>query len=93
MIKLQIKFLLLVAIVFSSDGLAARRAPGSDAKTPETEVEEPSEEIVALHGGQRQQLQGRILVEATAGDVLLQTDDGTLWLLQSDQILSRARTR
>ncbi|HEX2474182.1 MAG TPA: DUF1570 domain-containing protein, partial [Lacipirellulaceae bacterium] len=88
---MQIRFLLLVAIVFSGDGLAVARAPSSEAKTPETEVEEPSEEIVALHEGRRHQLQGRILVEATGGDVLLQTDDGTLWLLKADQILSRQR--
>ncbi len=86
---MQIRFLLLVAIVLSSDELGAAPAHASESKAFEAEVEQPSEQIVALDEGRRQQLNGRILVEATAGDVLLQTDDGTLWLLKADQILSR----
>jgi hypothetical protein len=91
MMAMQIRFLLPIAIVFSGAGLVAAPAHAAESKVVEAEVEEPSEEIVALHEGRRQELQGRVLVEATAGDVLLQTDDGTLWLLQSDQILTREK--
>jgi hypothetical protein len=47
------------------------------------------EEVVAVLEGRRQMLTGRVLTEATAGDVLLETDDGTFWLLDSEKILSR----
>jgi hypothetical protein len=89
MSAIQNRLVLLLAIAFSSTGVVAAPDHASDAKRSESQVEQRSEEIVALDEGRRQQLQGRILVEATAGDVLLQTDDGTLWLLKAEQILSR----
>jgi hypothetical protein len=91
MSSMQIRVVLLFGIVVSSGGIAVASANASETKPHEAEVEQPGEEIVALHEGRQQQLKGRVLVEATAGDVLLQTDDGTLWLLQSDQILSREK--
>jgi hypothetical protein len=91
MSSMQIRVVFLLAIVLSSGGIAVASANASETKPHEAEVEQPGEEIVALHEGRQQQLKGRVLVEATAGDVLLQTDDGTLWLLQSDQILSREK--
>ena len=39
--------------------------------------------------GEAQTVAGRIVVEAADGGLLLQTDDGTLWTLQPDEIVDR----
>jgi uncharacterized protein DUF1570 len=91
MIAMQIRLLLSIAIVFSGLGLGVALGDEPELKTLGAQVEQSSEKILALHEGRQREFQGRVLVEATAGDVLLQTDDGTLWLFQSDQILSREK--
>ncbi|HJQ79947.1 MAG TPA: hypothetical protein VJ828_08335, partial [Lacipirellulaceae bacterium] len=82
---------LLLALVVAGACLAAAnpRDGKPESESPPSEIEVQLEEIVALHEGRRLPLVGRILVEATAGDVLLQTDDGTLWLLEAAQVLGR----
>jgi hypothetical protein len=91
MIAMQIRLLLSIAVVFSGLGLGVALGDEPELKTLGAQVEQSSEKILALHEGRQREFQGRVLVEATAGDVLLQTDDGTLWLFQSDQILSREK--
>jgi Protein of unknown function (DUF1570) len=86
MIWMRINLLLLVLLVCAGSGAAPSREAASQKRLTDSAQRE---EIVALYGGQRRPLQGRILVEASAGNLLLQTDDGALWLLESDQILSR----
>jgi Protein of unknown function (DUF1570) len=91
LIRISILIGLVVLCNGSSAALAQELETTSElsAQAETAEDADEVEEIVAIQAGQRQTLQGRILVEATAGDLLLETDDGTLWLLDSDQILSR----
>jgi hypothetical protein len=90
-----IRISILIGLIASCNGRSIAIAQPPEAAAQLTEHEETAEEadeveeIVAVHKGRRQTLQGRVLVEASAGDVLLQTDDGTLWLLDSSEIMSR----
>jgi hypothetical protein len=92
---MQIRISILIAVVLACNGWHAARAQNlglESEHTGQAEISETTaktEEIVAVQAGRRHTLNGRILIEATAGDVLLETDDGTLWLLESDKILSR----
>ena len=48
------------------------------------------EQITLRRDGADVQLQGRILVEARDGGVMLQTRDGTIWFVQPEETVSRA---
>jgi hypothetical protein len=93
LLRISILIGLLAACNGPSPALAQKsKATEQVAEPAETTDEaDETEEIVAIQEGRRQTLQGRVLIEATAGDVLLETDDGTLWLLESGKILSRER--
>jgi hypothetical protein len=46
-------------------------------------------EIVASSGGQHSTHRGRVLVEAADGGLLLESDDGVLWMLEASNIIRR----
>jgi hypothetical protein len=93
--KMQIRISILIGLMAVCNGASLALAQKQESEAQPAELGEIAaeaeviEEIVAVHEGRRQTLKGLILIEATAGDVLLETDDGTLWLLDSDKILSR----
>ena len=49
------------------------------------------EEVVRKQRGRDQTLRGRVLVEAASGDLLLQADDGLLWILPGGEVESRTQ--
>jgi hypothetical protein len=86
---MQFRISILIGLVALSNSVSVARAQKVEIDSQPKERKEITEEIVAVQKGRRQTLEGRVLVEATSGDLLLQTDDGTLWLLESNQVLSR----
>jgi hypothetical protein len=80
--------LIFVAVVAGASAVAtaadhavlSRQAPESAGQVAE---------VVASQSGDERVLKGRVLVEAADGGLLLQSDDGMLWLVEGDEILSR----
>jgi hypothetical protein len=54
-----------------------------------TEAADQLEEVVVSHDGRQKPYRGRVLVEASDGGLLLESDDGVLWMLESADIIRR----
>jgi hypothetical protein len=84
----------LIATVAGVTGVAVA-ADKSESLPPERGSAHRSahtmEQIVALQEGRERALQGRVLVEAADGGLLLEADDGLLWIVEAGQLLSRKR--
>jgi uncharacterized protein DUF1570 len=48
-----------------------------------------AERVEFVQNGQVHNVTGRVLIEASDGGVLMQTGDGTLWIVQGDELRSR----
>ncbi len=72
---------------------AAFGAEAAFAETPSRPLPPPSldrvEEVTFFHDGRRQTETGRIVSEPQDGGLLLQTEDGALWSIESRDLLSR----
>lgn len=67
--------------------LAAHNKPVAD----EPRKDELLEHVEFVFEGRQRSADGRIVIEAENGDILLQTDDGTLWSLERGQIQAREK--
>jgi hypothetical protein len=72
-------------------------AEESDILTPRAgdtqlaEKSEPSEEITWLQDGRPQTRVGRVVIEAADGGLMLQSDEGVLWIIEAGETQSRKR--
>jgi hypothetical protein len=55
------------------------------------EKSEPAEEITWLQDGRPQTRVGRVVIEAADGGLMLQSDDGVLWIIDAGETQSRKR--
>jgi hypothetical protein len=97
-------FHLLMLVTIAIDGLATctsaeeadvltliDEAIGNITQNEADDAERTTEEIVWRHDGQRQTKTGRVLIEALDGGLLLQTDDGVMWMIEAGETLARKR--
>jgi hypothetical protein len=59
--------------------------------TPRAEKRESTEEFVWLEDGRPQTRTGRVVIEAADGGLMLQSDDGVLWIIEAGETQSRNR--
>jgi hypothetical protein len=52
---------------------------------------EPAEKVSFRHDGRTRTVDGRIVVEAADGGTLVEADDGVLWTVERDELVSRKR--
>lgn len=67
-------------------GLALAQPP------PPARPLQPLEQVLFDHENGQQSIAGRVLVTAADGGVLVETDDGVLWTVESPQLVSRTPT-
>lgn len=84
------RLLMIGAVSFVA---AAHAAPAETPSLPPPEAPEsaPVGSLVVQRSGRQQTVSGRVLVEAADGGLLLQADDGILWQIERDEVLSRKR--
>ena len=81
---------LLVAIL--TTGMMVRSAPADEKPAKYVaEAIDPVEQVAAFIGGREQTITGRILAEAANDDLLVQSQDGILWMLEGGEVHSRKR--
>jgi hypothetical protein len=81
------KLLTIAALCISGSQHALAETSESPSQT--TRAAERLEEIVATRDGQQETHRGRVLVEAADGGLLLQSDDGVLWIHEAAEIVRR----
>jgi hypothetical protein len=82
---------LLILAAFAGAARVSVATHQTESPQAAREPAPPVEEILALQPGGERRLQGRVLVEAADGGLLLEADDGMLWIVEAGQLLSRQR--
>jgi hypothetical protein len=65
--------------------------PPPAADTQPVEKSEPTEEVTWLQDGRPQTRVGRVVIEAADGGLMLQSDDGVLWIIEAGETQARKR--
>lgn len=86
-----ILFAVCFAFAQTGDSFAVRATKTSSSNKDESAKGEPTEHIEFVHDGHQRSADGRIVIKAENGDLLLQTNDGTLWSLERGQIQTRKK--
>ena len=87
-------FVTAIATTFMAitTGVIAQREIGESSQTAEADLSSSrvaTEEVAWLQEGRRKTLAGRVVIEATDGGMLLETDDGVLWIIEAGETQSR----
>jgi hypothetical protein len=56
-------------------------------------VQHPAEQVEFVDEGRPRTTKGRILLEAADGGIMLQADDGALWIIQPEELRSRRKLK
>lgn len=81
--------LMSVGLVVTAPVIGAAPRPKPAASQSENDVENKVEQVAFTRDGQQQTVEGRIVVEAVDGGILLQTNDGVLWSIERTEKQSR----
>jgi hypothetical protein len=65
--------------------------PPPNADSQLAEKSEPTEEITWLQDGRPQTRVGRVVIEAADGGLMLQSDEGVLWIIEAGETQARKR--
>lgn len=84
-----ILFAACFALAQVGESFAVRATKTSSSNKDESAKAEPTEHVEFVQDGHQRSADGRIVIEAENGDLLLQTNDGTLWSLERGQIQTR----
>ena len=94
-------FLIMSALLASGSGPSTfaetpARLRDINSETHDTEIgdsddakKDPAERIEFVQEGRPHSAKGRVLIEAADGGLMLQADDGALWIIQRDELRSR----
>jgi Protein of unknown function (DUF1570) len=64
---------------------AAEASKRSDDSDESREIADEAEEVEFVQDGRSHKVRGRVVIEAGDGGILLEADDGTLWMIQRDE--------
>jgi hypothetical protein len=88
---LQIGSLWIVGVLSAGTFHSTALAVDAKAKAAASGPKNQAVEVIVGKDGDQRTLTGRVLIEAADGGLLLQTDDGLLWLIEAGELLSRKR--